>query len=443
MRAVRLPGSGPSRRSVLRGALGFAGVAALGAGCTGFATTGTSGMVFLSTQFRPVAEAERFRATLRETVPDEVSYVTVEEGPFVSQVRSQIDAGSTQVGLLGGVHGDLAPLANGYLTDLTDLLAGLGPRGWSAQHLELARLGTDRIWYVPWAQASFVLAAHADALPHLPPGADVRNLTYDQFLDWAIAARRANGNRPVLGLPAGPKGLLHRFVQGYLLPSFTGGQITTFRSPEAVTAWQYLRELWANCNPASTTYDFMQEPLAAREVTIAWDHVVRLVSAPEAEPDRWRMVPAPRGPRGLGYMAVVSGLAIPRGSTNVELARKVISALSKPEAQVEVLRSNGFFPTVTNDAPADLPPAIRLEADAVRRQREAPDGILSLPPVGLGTREGEVSKVFKDSFREIVLNGADIRSTLDTQARVLQGVLSELKVPCWAPDPRNALCEVG
>ena len=445
MRAARQPGSGPSRRTVLRGALATGALGAIGAvsGCVGFSTSGSTGMVFLSTQFRPVAEAGRFRATLAKTVPNAASYVTIEEGPFASQVRSQAAAGRTQMGLLGGSHSDLAPLANDYLEDLTELLAGLGERGWPTEYLGLAKAGTGRTWYIPWAQASFVLAAHADALRHLPPGADAETLTYDQFLDWAIAARQANGNRPALGLPGGPKGLIHRFLQGYLLPSFTGGQISTFRSPEAVTAWQYLRELWPNCSQSSTTYEFMQEPLESGEVSIGWDHVARLVTAPDRDPGNWRMLPAPRGPRGLGYMAVVIGLAIPKGGTDRRLAGQVIDALTRPAAQLELLRSNGFFPVVSATIPDDLPPALAMEADAVRRQRDAQGAILSLLPVGLGTREGEVTKAFKDSFRAIILEGADIQSTLDDQARVLQGVFDELKVPCWAPDPATALCQVG
>ncbi|MDQ0379993.1 hypothetical protein [Amycolatopsis thermophila] len=79
----------------------------------------------------------------------------------------------------------------------------------------------------------------------------------------------------------------------------------------------------------------------------------------------------------------------------------------------------------------------------MRRQRDAPGAILSLLPVGLGTREGEVTKAFKDSFQAIVLDGADIRSTLDSQAKVLQKVFDDLKVPCWAPDPPAARCEVA
>jgi len=432
--------SGLTRRSLLR--VAGLGSVALAAACTGFPTTGGGGMIFLSTQFRPADEAGRFRGLLAKTAPG-VSYVTIEESPFATQVRGQVSAGSHRIGLLGGLHGDLAPLDGGQLEDLTGLLGDLGDRGWPADYLQLAKAGTGRTWYIPWATASYVLAAHTDALQHLPPGADAETLTYDQFLDWAIAARRANGNRPMLGLPAGPKGLLHRFTQGYLLPSFTGGQITTFRSAEAVTAWQYFRDLWANCAPASTTYDFMQEPLGSGEVRMAWDHVVRLVGAPEHDPQHWRMLPAPRGRHGLGYMAVLAGLAIPKGSPNVELAQRTINAFTRPDTQIALLRSNGFFPAVRASIPSDLPPAMQLEADAVNRQAHAQGAILSLPPVGLGQHDGEVSKVFADCFRSIVLDGADIRATLDKQARVLEGILQEVKVPCWAPDPAARICRVG
>lgn len=434
-----------SRRSVLRGLLATSAGSALG-GCgalTGFATTGGSGMTFFSTQFAPVEEAERFRGILRAQVDGDVSYVTSDPGPFATQVRTQVDAGSVRASLVGGLHGDLAPLADGYLTDLTDLIDGLGDLGWPAEFLDLARAGTERTWYVPWAQASYVICARKETLEHLPSGADVNSLTYDQFLDWVTAARRANGNKPVLALPGGPKGLLHRFTQGFLLPSFTGGQITTYRSREAVEAWEYFRELWRAAVPTSTTYDFVQEPLATGEATIGWDHVARLVNAPQAEPDRWVMAPSPRGPKGLGYLVVLTGMGIPRGAPEEDVAQKVIAALSRPAAQVDLLRANAFFPTVRADLPSDLTPAITLEADAIQRQRTAPDALVALPPVGLGTREGEVSKVFKDTFQSIVLDGADIRSTLDAQSKVMNQLLAEIDVSCWPPDPPGSPCEVA
>jgi Binding-protein-dependent transport system inner membrane component len=144
-----------SRRSVLHGLLATSVGGALG-GCgalTGFATTGGSGMTFFSTQFTPVEEAERFRGVLRTQVKGDVSYVTSDPGPFATQVRTQVDAGSVRASLLGGVHGDLVPFADGYLTDLTDLLDGLGDLGWPPEFLELARAGTSRTSQVFGASA--------------------------------------------------------------------------------------------------------------------------------------------------------------------------------------------------------------------------------------------------------------------------------------------------
>jgi multiple sugar transport system substrate-binding protein len=442
---------GLSRRQALRLglALGVAGPLASACG-GGFSTSGGGGggegqLAFMSTQFTPVEEKERFRKILADAYKGaSVNYVTAEPGQFTSQVRSQVGANRVEIHLLGGLHGDLAPLADGQLEDLTDFAGELSNKGYAEDLLELGRAGTDRTWYIPWAQATYVVAVNKKAQQWLPAGANVQDLTYDQFLAWAKAARQATG-APQFGLPGGPKGLLHRFIQGYLYPSFTGGQVTSWRSADAVTMWNYFKELWANCTPASTNFDFMQEPLAAGQVSVAWDHVARLVNVTKDKPEDWLMVPAPRGPRGRGYMAVLLGLAIPKGAPNQDKTKALIKALSESKTQLEVLRQNAFFPVVKADIPTDLPAAVRLEADAVRAQAESADTIVSLPPVGLGAKDGEMSKIFRDSFTAIVLQNADIRATLDAQARIMQGLLNEAKVPCWPPDKvtPGQTCVVG
>jgi len=441
-----------SRRQALRLglALGVAGPLASACGGGGFSTSGGGGgsdqLKFLSTQFTPVEEAERFRKILSSAYKGgSVNYITGDGGQLSTQVRSQVGAGKVELNLIGGLHGDIAPLAaDGQLEDLTDFAKDFSGKGYSDDFIELSKAGTDRTWYIPWAQATYIVAINKKAMQYLPSGADVNKLTYDQFLAWAKAAKQAAG-APQFGLPGGPKGLLHRFLQGYLYPSFTGGQVSKFRSEEAVTMWTYLKELWANCTPASTNFDFMQEPLAAGQVTVAWDHVARLINAPKDKPDDWLMVPAPTGPEGLGYMAVALGMAIPKGAPNQDKTKELIKALSEPNAQLDVLRQNAFFPTVKVDIPSDLPPAVRLEAEAVRAQAEAPDTIVSLPPVGLGAKDGEMSKIFKDSFTAIVLQNADIKATLEAQAKNMQNLLNEAKAACWPPDEgtRGEPCKVG
>jgi multiple sugar transport system substrate-binding protein len=432
------------RRTVLGLGVGAAAAPALAA-CGGSSTSGGGGegtVTFLSTQFEPVEERGRFEQILAARVTDvEVAFNSVDAGVFATQVQSQVDADRVEVSLAGGLHGDLVPQAE-RLVDLEDVAGAVAERGIAPDLSELGRLGGGTVKYIPWMQASYVFAVHNQALEWLPSGADPQSLTYEQFLDWMIAGRQGNGD-PIFGFPAGPEGLAHRFFQGYLLPSFTGGQVTTFRSPEAVQAWEYMAELWANTAPASTNYDQLQEPLQRGEVLVGFDHVARLVGAPADSPDDWQMVPAPRGPHGLGYMLVVAGLAIPRGAPEEESAKQVIEALLEPETQVEVLRQNAFFPVVEATLPDDLPPAIAMEADAVRAQQDAPDALVSLPPVGLGERDGEVSQIFKDCFREVCLDGQPVAEVLERQGGLLDAILEELAIPCWQPDPASDSCRVA
>ncbi|GGL15369.1 ABC transporter substrate-binding protein [Mangrovihabitans endophyticus] len=441
------PGSARiSRRALLAAGVGTAAAPLLGA-CGGVSTNGAgddeNAVVLMSNQFSPVEEKQRFEKILSDRVTGErVAFNQIDPGVFSSTFQAQVDSGNVRISAVGALHGDLAPHAS-RLIDLDDVLAALGDRGFDADLTDLAKLGGDATKYIPWMQASYVLAVHKKALQWLPSGTDVQQMTYDQLLSWMTAARAGNGGTPVFGIPAGVKGLYHRFFQGFLLPSFTGGQITTFRSPEAVTAWQYMKELWAQSAPASTTYDNMQEPLQRGEVLVGFDHVARLVAAPRDNPGDWMMVPAPSGPKGLGYMLVLAGLGIPRGAPQQAPAKDVIKQLTGPQVQLDVLRQNAFFPVTNAKIPADLPAEVAMAEAAVRQQRQAPNAILSLPPVGLGARDGEVAQLFKNCFKEICLDGKPIPQVLDAQAGQLNRIMDELKVPCWQPDPAAAACRAA
>jgi multiple sugar transport system substrate-binding protein len=429
-----------TRRSVL-GALLASPL--LGA-CAGFDTSGgaAAGTVgFLSTQFTPVEERQTYEQVLHSQLPVPVAYNPVEGGVFTTTIRSQAQAHNVRTALIGGLYNDLAPLADAF-DDVSGLLHDLAGAGYPEQILKLTTLGGSTPKFVPWMQATYIVAVNKQALQWLPPGADVKDLTYDQYLAWARAAQAAAG-RPAFGLPAGPKGLYYRFFQGYLLPSFTGGQITTFRNADAEAAWTYMAQLWAATAPASTNYEYMQEPLARGEVLVAWDHVARLIDATKDKPDDWLMVPAPRGPKGRGYMLIIAGLALPKGGIERAAAEQVIRGIAQPKMQVETLRQNAFFPVTSVQLPTDLPGGISAEATAVKEQAQSRDAIIALPPVGLGSRDAQVAQVFRDCFKEICLNRQPVRQVLDEQAGRLSALLAEAKVPCWAPDPAAPVCAVA
>ena len=399
---------------------------------------GGGSIIFFSSQFKPVEEAEKMRQVILKDAPVQVDYIPEDPGPFNDRITAEQQAGRVTVSLIGGLHGDFAPFVQAnQMEDLSALMTKLGDRGFPQTFLDLSKLGTDKHYYVPWMQATYVLAINKKALPYLPQGADVNALTYAQLREWGANIQQATGQRR-LGFPGGPKGLIHRFFQGYLYPSYTGSAgVVGFKTPEALQMWQEFKAIWEVSNPQSANYEFMQEPLLSEEVWIAWDHTARLINAAREKPNDMLLVPAPAGPKGRGFMPVIAGLGIPKGAPNRAGAEQVIEYMTEPKQQVATLRELAFFPATSAPIPEDLSPGIRLEADAVAKQAAAKDALPSLLPIGLGGKGGEFNKVYTDTFSQIVLRNGSVQQVLDEQGRILQGIMEETKAPCWPPDPKS------
>lgn len=399
-------------------------------------------VIFLSTQLRPIEEAQKVRDVILKGAP-KTTYVTEEPPQLTVRMKAEQDAGKRTVSVVGALHGELQPLVPmGSLDPVDDVVAKLGDRGIPPGLMTLAKLGTDKTMYVPWMQATYVMVVRKEALAHLPAGADVNALTYAQLAAWGKAIQEKTGQRRI-GFPAGPTGLMARFLQGNLYPSYTASMVTELRSPEAEQMWTEFKAIWASVNPNSTNYNFMQEPLLGGEVWIAWDHIARVKEALAAMPNQFQVVPPPAGPKGRAYMPVIAGLAIAKDAPNRAQAVALIEHLTKPATQIATAAEVGFFPVVNAPLPADLPPAVKVLADGVAKTQGAKDALVALLPVGLGGKGGEFNKVYVDTFQRIVLRNENIRTVLDQQAETMRAIMNETKAPCWAPDkPSQGACPV-
>jgi multiple sugar transport system substrate-binding protein len=443
-----------SRRRALQLGAGLAGAAAFGlTGCTRDTPKAPQPpeqgddreLVFLSTQLRPVEEAEKMRKRILAGYDGAVNFVGSDVSPFIDRVRAEAAAGKGTVALIAGQHGDLASLAaDGLLRDLGDLTDDLADRHFNSDFLELARLGDGPSMYIPWTQSTYLMAARKEAVDMLQDGADIAALSYDELLNWAARVNREQGGRK-LGFPAAREGLLRRFLQGYAYPSFTGTLHAGFKSAEAVTMWKWMRRAWSESNPRSSTYAFMHTPLQSGEVWIAWDHVARLVEALKAGPAEFVAFPAPTGPRGLGYIIVPNGLAIPKSSPDPNGAKRLIRYLTEPSTTAVTLREVGFFPP-TNDfnVPTSLGAGIRAEATAVKQQATSPRALVSLLPVGLKNKSRAYDDLFYTTFNAIVAKSEPIPAVLEAKGRQLQSVLDSVQARCWRPDPPSSgTCRIG
>lgn len=409
----------------------FAFVATVG--LTGGASA-SAATVFLSTQLRPIEEATVVRNELLKGLGKPIEYVVEEPPQFAVRMEAERQAGKRSISLVGALHGELSPIAvkDGFVA-LDDMIPALEAAGIPRNLIDLGKVGTDKQQYIPWMQATYVMAAKKEALKYLPAGADVNTLTYDQLTEWGKTMLAETG-QPRIGFPAGPKGLMPRFFQGYFYPSFTGGVVRPFKSADAAKGWESFRELWTTVNPNSTNYNFMQEPLLSDEVWVAWEHLARLKEALIADPDQFVVFPAPAGPKGRGYMPVVAGLAIPQGSPDEAGARAVIAHLIRSDIQLLTAEKVGFFPTVEAELPKDIDPGIALLAKGVDATQNAKDAVVSLLPVGLGDRGGEFNKVFIDAFQRIVIRNEAIDRVLEDQAAAMSKIMMETGATCWLPD---------
>ena len=404
--------------------------------CTAFAAQ--ADVLFWSTQAKPVEEAQAMRKQVLAGFGAGADYQPNDGGPWITRLNAELQAGSGSIGVLGALHGDFSAMDPENLVDLSDM----GISAASGTFNSLAMLGTDSMQYIPWMQASYVMAANKEALQYLPDGADINALSYDQLIAWAAAVHEATGEAK-FGFPAGPDGLKHRFFQGYLYPSYTNGVVRTFASDEAVAAWEAFRALWEHTNPASTNFSFMQEQLLSGDAWIVFDHTSRLAAAFNERPDDFVAFPAPAGPTGRGFMPVLAGVAIPRTAPDMDAAKALIEYMLLPETQIATLRATNFFPVVDVDLPDDLPPSVQAAGAAIAAMSSAPDANPGLLPAGLGDKGGDFNRVFVDSFERIVLAGQDIRTVLDDQKGKLAAIMNETGAPCWAPDaPSEGACPV-
>lgn len=417
-----------------------------------FVTNAGAEILFFSTQANTVEEADAVRNTVVNEFGDKVDFVAVQAGPWASRMEVEAKAAkkAARIGLSMGLHGQLSGLHD-YLDPINDVVGSAAlaaVREGSPALVELAKMGGDDYLYVPVMQASYIFAANVTAFDHLPAGltreaVEKGNYTYADLMAWG-KKMKADAGSAKLGFPAGSQGLLHRFFQGYLYPAFTGGVVRPFKSAEAEAMWAYFKDLWQYVDSRSEAASHMQEMLLMADGPwVVFDHTSRLKEALDKKPDSFVALPAPSGPKGKAFMTVLAGLSIPKNTPDRAKSVELIEFLSQPETQVNMLRATGFYPVVKVSLPEDMPNSSTASAAAIAGQAGATDSLPALLPSGLKKKSGLFSKVYSDTFQQIVLRGAPIKGTLKRQAGALDRIMKQTEAPCWAPDkPSTGACPV-
>ena len=271
------------------------------------------------------------------------------------------------------------------------------------------------------------MVANKQILKYMPKGTDINAITYGQVYAWAKAIRKGTGQSR-FGYPRASTGLIHRFLQGFLVPSFTGGFVTNFRSKDAARGMGVPAPAPAVTHPQSLTYGFMQVPLLSEEVLLAWDHVARLKTALDQRPDYLIAFPVPKVPKARPYMPVIVGMAIPKNAPNAAGARRSCSTCceSAPRRRCchrGILPGRPWQPVqehLTRAARGSGRSAQAAEGEG-RRSGVAPGRI--------GAEGGNFNKIYIDTFTRIVRNGENIQTVLNEQGALLQQIFDRPEPP--------------
>ncbi|WP_456394912.1 ABC transporter substrate-binding protein [Thermococcus sp.] len=399
-------------------------------------TTKTGGkVVWASTQLMPPAERAFILNTVlpgfKKQTGIDAQFVPISYFDLSTRLAAEEKSGKVTIDLIGDLHGAMDYYqSQGWLMDLSNMPQLKGRTFISTFEKYAMIRGTKA--YIPWMSATYVMVINKEAFKYLPSGLTEQDVmqgtskwTYDALLAWAKNIYEKTGKKE-LGFPV--KGLFHRFLHGYLYPSYTGYEVKKFDSPEAIQMWKYLKNLWQYVNPSSTTWDEMADPLLRGDVLIAWDHTARIKDAITKEPDKFVVVPVPRGPKGRGFILVVAGLAIPKGAPNKDAAWKLIDYLTTPKVQAETLAQTGFFPVV-KEASEQLPSGpLKVLAKGVAAQESTSDALVVMIP-NLGKYGGQFGELYKEAFRRIVLQGQDPATVTKDIGAQLDKLFQEAGVP--------------
>jgi multiple sugar transport system substrate-binding protein len=105
-------------------------------------------ILFWSTQAQPVEETKKMREQVLAGFGKPVNYLPQEQGPFATRIEAELKAGKGSITLLGGLHGEFAAFANGFV-DLSDVLANAKDAKVSEAFVQLGKYGGKEQKYVP------------------------------------------------------------------------------------------------------------------------------------------------------------------------------------------------------------------------------------------------------------------------------------------------------
>jgi multiple sugar transport system substrate-binding protein len=325
----------------------------------------------------------------------------------------------------GRVTGDVVITGHGWMGTWIDgdYIEELPLNEWSKRTFSAAFLDSlthnGKTYFAPVGADVYLLLANQKAMKYLPAGADVQNITWEQYIDWAVSMAKGEGEgkTAVTGVPM--QSLIYMY--GGMFLSY-GGEFPVINSPGAIKGWKLLTKMKDAYSPTVMTYSNVTIPMKSGETWLTVAHMARMGEAYRSNPVNYVIAPAPRGPEGIGSIAGTSGFALLKGSQNRELALKFIEFMTRPEIAVKVARGTGGFLPPIDEAIAILGDS-PIDEVIKKGVMVLQTGVVSGVPGTEYTSWGAVKQVYDDVFVEMILGtGTFDKALLDAAQAKLEAL---------------------
>jgi len=167
-------------------------------------TIGAEKLILLSTQFNPVDELqyinEKVLAGFTKETGINVDFVPANYADFVNRLLAEAKTGKVVTNTIAELHGGFDYLASeNVLEDLTNM-PKLPKRTFLKTFANYSKIRGITA-YVPWTQATFVVAINKEALKYLPAGLTQEDIlngsikwSYNALLRWAENLKKSKGS---------------------------------------------------------------------------------------------------------------------------------------------------------------------------------------------------------------------------------------------------------
>lgn len=366
---------------------------------------------FSSRLWSPPAEQEFIIEYIIKPFEEEnnvtVNFQILDDKKLLERAEIQLKTDHPTMDIVAAYVANMAEwIEKGYVEDLTSYVKSWDDRTFSPT-FEYGTNFEGKQYFIPVGADVYLIIANTKALKYLPSGANLENLTWEEFAKWsnAIAKGEGEGKTVVTGIPM--KSFIYQF--GAITLSY-GATFPDINTPEAIEAWKILVSMKDDFIPAVLNIDSCVAPMKRQEAWLSWIHNARAGQVYSSNPANFVVAPVPEGPAGIGSIAGVSGYGILKNAPHFDLAIKFLEYITRPDIQLKIAKgTGGFIPPVEEaldylgDDPED-----EVIAKAVMVLKK---GRVSGVPGGDYQDWGAVKKVFDDVFVEMILNGD---GTVDT-----------------------------